>query len=103
MEQPVVLGWPSAAVALAAFGAALRTERGWLGLAGAIAATPFCVFVSGYALFHWWGAVAGVANFAAALLIFRARRDMAFAALLPFLIIVTVLGVFALRHIRLLR
>jgi len=28
---------------------------------------------------------------------------MAFAALLPFLIIVTVLGAFALRHIRLLR
>jgi len=103
MWAAIVLGWPAVVMALTAFAAALRTGRTSLGFAGAAIATPFCLYVNGYPLFHWTGAIACGANFLAAFLIHRGRRDVAFTVLLPFLIIVTVLAVFALRHIRLLR
>ena len=99
----VIFGWPAVLLAVAAFGAALLTPRAWLGLIGASLAAPFCVFVSGYPLFHRAGQIALAANFLAAYLLHRGRRDVAFTLLLPFLMIVTVLAVFALRDIRLLR
>ena len=99
----VVFGWPAALLAATAFGVALATPRAWLGFVGASLAAPFCVFVSGYPLFGWTAQVALAANFLAAYLLHRGRRDVAFTLLLPFMIIVTVLAVFALRDIRLLR
>jgi len=97
----VIFGWPAVFLAVAAFGVALLTPRTWMGFIGASLAAPFCLFVSGYPLFHRAGQVALAANVLAAYLLHRGRRDMAFTLLLPFMMIVTVLAVFALRDIRL--
>lgn len=51
----IAFGWPAVAVALASFGLAFLTTHAWLGFIGAAAAASFCVFVSGYPLFHWVG------------------------------------------------
>jgi hypothetical protein len=71
----------------------------WLGLIGAAIATPFCVSVSGYPMFHWAGCVALIANFVSAFVISRGRRDVAFAILVPFMMITAFLAVSARRGI----
>ena len=98
-----VVGWPAVAAAVAAFSLAFFTTRTWFGFIGAAFAAPFCLFVSGYPLFHWGGLVALAANFVAAYLLYRGRPDVAFTALVPFMMIVTVLAVFTLRDITLVR
>ena len=99
----VVFGWPAVVAALAAYGCAFLTTRASLGFLGALIATPFCVFVSGYPMFHWAGPVALGANFLSAYVLYRGRRDVAFTVLLPFMMVVTLLAVFALRDISLVR
>ena len=96
-------GWPAVTVALVVFGLAFLTTHACLGFIGASIAAPFCLFVGGYPLFHWAGHVAMCANFLAAYLLHHGRRDVAFTALLPFMMVLTVLFVFALRDITLLR
>jgi hypothetical protein len=90
-------------VALVAFGAAFLTTQGWLGLLGAAASVPFCLFTSGFPLFRELSYVAIGANFVSAWLLYRQRREHAFPLLLPFMMITAVLGVFALRGIVLVR
>jgi hypothetical protein len=89
--------------ATAAFSFAFLTNRRWLGFVGAGIAAPFCLFAAGYPLFHWAAPVALAANFVAAYLLSRGRPDVAFTALVPFMMIVTLLAVFALRDITLVR
>jgi hypothetical protein len=89
-------------LAFAAFAGAFLTTNDWLGFIGATIGAPFCFFASDFPLFHWLGLTALVANFLAAGLLYRGRREIAFAALVPFMIVATVLAVFALRGIRLL-
>jgi len=93
--------WPAAVVAVAAFGMAFMTTRRWSGFLGAATAAPFCLFVSGYPLFHGISQIAVAANFVAAYLLYRDRPEVAFAALVPFMMILVVLAVFALRGITL--
>lgn len=59
---PFVFGWPSAVLALAAFGVAFLTPHSWLGFVGAAIAVPFCLDVSRYPVFHIAGYVALTAN-----------------------------------------
>ena len=99
----IVFGWPAAVLSLSLFGLALLTTHAWLGFIGAAIAAPFCADVSGYPLFHWAGHLALAANFVSAYCLRIGRRDVAFTMLLPFMIILTVLAVFALRGITLLR
>jgi len=70
---------------------------------GGVIIAPFCVSVSGYPLLHWAALIALGMNFVAAWLLYRGRADMAFAALVPIMMIIATLTVFAFRDIRLLR
>jgi hypothetical protein len=99
----VVFGWPAVVLALSAFAGGFLTSRSWLGLLGALISAPFCFYASGYPLFHWIAPIGLCANFVAAWLLHRRRHDIAFAALVPFVMIVTTLAVFAIRNIRLMR
>ena len=98
----VIFGWPAVVLAFATFAAGFLTNRTWLGFAGAAFAAPFCFYASGYPLFEWFAPIALAANFVSAWLLYRGRADIAFAALLPFMMVAAVLAVFALRDIRLL-
>jgi hypothetical protein len=98
-----LFGWPSAAAAVATFCLALLTpSRKWLGFAGATIAMPFCAVLSRSPTFRAPGLIALGANVLSAYLFYRGRRDIAFACLVPFMMIATILAVFALRHITLL-
>ena len=99
----VVFGWPPVVVAFTAFAAGFLTTRTWLGFIGAAIAAPFCFAASGYPLFHWVALVALGANFVSAFLLHRGRADIAFAALVPFMMVAALLAVFAFREVRLLR
>jgi hypothetical protein len=98
-----LVGWPAVFAATAAFSFAFLTRHTWLGFVGAGIAAPFCLFAAGYPLFHWAAPVALVGNILAAYLVYRGRPEVAFASLLPFIMIVTLLAVFALRDITLVR
>jgi hypothetical protein len=98
-----LVGWPAVFAATTAFSFAFLTNSRWLGFVGAGIAAPFCLFAGGYPLFHWAAPVALAANVLAAYLVYRGRPDVAFASLLPFILIVTVLAVFGLRGITLVR
>ena len=98
----IIFGWPAVCAAFVVFGLALFTASTWLAFTAAAIATPFCLFVTGYPMFRWAGWVALAANFLSACLM-RRRREIAFAALVPFMMIVTLLAVFAAREITLVR
>jgi hypothetical protein len=96
-----LVGWPAIFAATTAFSFAFLTNRRWLGFVGAGIAAPFCLFAGSYPLLHWAAPVALAGNVLAAYLVYRGRPDMAFTSLLPFIMIVTVLAVFAWRGITL--
>jgi hypothetical protein len=58
------------------------------------------MFVSGFPLLQWIALIAFGGNFLAAWRLYRGRPGRAFAALLPFMLIVAVLAVFAFRDVR---
>jgi hypothetical protein len=93
-------GAAGAALSLALFLAAFLRSSPALATAAALASVPFCAFTSGYPLFGGmaWVALAGN-GIAAATLGFR--KDVAFAALTPFLGICLFLCVLGMRGIRL--
>jgi hypothetical protein len=99
----LVFGWPAVVLAFGAFALAFLTPRSWLGFIGAAIGAPFCFYASGFPLFYWIALTAAGANFVAAYLLVRGRAEIAFAALVPFMLITVTLAVFALRGIRLLR
>ena len=84
-----VFGWPAVAAAGLAFSAAFLFRRSWLGLVGAALAAPFCFLVSLYPIpvGRVGGIIAFAANFVCAWLLYRGRREVAFAFLLPFMIV----------------
>ena len=97
----IVLGWPAVLAAFGAYGVAFVTTHAWSGFIGAVIAAPFCVIVSGYPMFAAAGQVTLAANVLAAFLLYRGRREVAFAALVPFMVVSTALAVFAVRGITL--
>jgi len=98
----LLFSWPAVVLAGVAYVAAFLTARTWLAFIGALVVAPFCVFVSGYPLFHRVALIALGANFVAAWLLHRGRPDIALAALVPVMMIIATLTVFAFRNIRLL-
>jgi hypothetical protein len=93
--------WLSPTACLVAFAFGFLTTRSWLGFIGAAVAVPFCLAVYSYPMFRWAGPLALCTNFVAAYLLYRGRSDIAFACLVPFAVIFTILCVFAVRHITL--
>ncbi len=94
-------GWAGPAISLALFSAAFALESRVLGLAGAIASAPFCVFASGYPILGGIAWAALIGNLLAGCCMHR-RREVAFAALTPFGALCVFLAVLAFRGIRLL-
>ena len=78
MSWTVLSGWPSAVVAFAAFRAALLTTRSWLALLGA-AIAALLLSTSSFPIFRELSYVAIATNFAWAWLLYRERREHAFA------------------------
>jgi hypothetical protein len=99
----ILFSWPAIVLAGAAYAVAFLTTRTWAGFVGAVIIAPFCMFLSGYPLLHWVALVAFAANFVAAWLLRRGRPDVAFAALVPVMMMIATLTVFAFRDIRLVR
>lgn len=83
-----VIGWPLVATAIVAFGVAFYTGRAWVGFAGAVIAVPLCLYLMDMPYLYWASRIAVVANFVAVAALWRSRRDIAFAMLLPFTIMV---------------
>jgi hypothetical protein len=84
-----------------AFLIAFISSRSWFAFLGSALAAPFCFFVSLYPVLigHYGGPIALAANFISAWLLYRGRREIAFAFLLPFILVVTLMAllVFAQR------
>lgn len=98
-----VIGWPIVAGAIAAFGVAFSTRYSWAGVAGALIAAPLCLYLEDLPYLHWVSLAALVANFGAAALLWRGRRDIAFTLLLPFMIVVALIAIFWIRDFSVFR
>jgi hypothetical protein len=87
-----VSGWPSVAAAATFLVVGLSLKRSWLAFAGAIAAIPFCILVSGYPIpiGRFGGPTALLANFASVWLLHRRQYALAFGLIVPFMIIAAV-------------
>ena len=81
----VVLGWPFVALAGVVFLIAFLSSRRWLGFAGSALAAPLCFLVGLYSIpmGHYGGPIALATNFISAWLLYRGRREIAFAFLVP--------------------
>ena len=93
-----VIGLPLLAAAIAAFGVALSTRHTWAGLAGAVIAVPLCLYLKDMPYLHWVSLAALPANFVSAAALWRGRHDIAFAMLLPFMIMVVLVVILWLRN-----
>jgi hypothetical protein len=82
------IGWPVVGVTIAAFGLAFSTRRRWVAFAGALIASPLCWYLKDMPYLHWVSLAALPANFAAAMALWRGRHDIAFAMLLPFMMMI---------------
>ena len=83
-----VIGWPAVAAAIVAFGAAFYTRHTWVGFVGALIATPLSLYLTDMPYLHWVSLAALPANFVAVAAWWRGRPDIAFAMLLPFMLMV---------------
>lgn len=83
-----VIGWPLVAAAIVLFGVAFYAQRAWVGFAGAVIAAPLCLYLMDMPYLYWASRIAVAANFVSALALWRDRRDIAFAMLLPFMVMV---------------
>jgi uncharacterized membrane protein YfcA len=93
-----VIGWPVVAAAIVAFGVALSTRHTWVGFAGAVIATPLCLYLTEMPYLHWVSLAALPANFMSAAALWRGRHDIAFAMLLPFMIVIVLVVILWLRN-----
>ena len=92
------IGWPVVAAAIAAFGVAFSTRHTWAGVAGAVIAGPLCLYLADMPYLHWVSLAALVANFVSAAALWRGRHDIAFAMLLPFMIMIVLVAILWLRN-----
>ena len=93
-----VIGWPVVAAAVVAFGVALSTRHAWAGVAGAVIAVPLCLYLKDMPYLHWVSLAALPANFVSIAVLWRGRPDIAFAMLLPFMIMVVLVVILWLRN-----
>lgn len=92
------IGWPVLAAAIAAFGVAFFSRHTWAGLVGALIAVPLCLYLKDMPYLHWVTLAALGANFASAAALWRGRHDIAFAMLLPFMVMTVVVAILWLRN-----
>jgi uncharacterized membrane protein YfcA len=86
------------AAAIVSFGVAMSTRHTWVGLAGAVIAAPLCLYLKDMPYLHWVSLAALPANFASVAALWRGRHDIAFAMLLPFMIMTVVIAILWLRN-----
>jgi hypothetical protein len=94
----VVFGWPFAALAGVVFLIAFPSSRRWLGFAGSALAAPFCFLVGLYPIpmGRYGGPIALATNFISAWPLYRGRREIAFAFLVPFMMLVALMALLVL-------
>lgn len=80
------IGWPLVAAAIIVFGVAFYTGRAWAGFAGALIAAPLCLYLKDMPYLHWASVAALPGSFLSVVALWRGRRDIAFAMLLPFMV-----------------
>lgn len=83
-----VIGWPLVAAAIVAFGVAFATRHTWAGLAGAFIAVPLSLYLKDMPYLHWVSLAALPGSFLSAAALWRSRHDIAFAMLLPFMLMI---------------
>ena len=97
------VGWPMLVAASAAFGVAFVPRFRSMGVAGAVIAVPLCLYLKDLPFLHWTSLAALPANFISAALLWRGRRDMAFALLLPFMCVIALIAIFWMRNFSVFR
>jgi hypothetical protein len=98
-----VIGWPVVAAAVASFGLAFAARLSWAGLVGAFIAAPLCLYLKNLPYLHWLSVVALATNFVSAALLWRGRRQIAFALLLPFMSVIALIAIFWIRDFSVFR
>lgn len=93
-----VVGWPIVAAVIVAFGVAFSTRHVWAGLAGAVIAAPLCLYLADMPYLHWVSLAALPANFVSVAALWRGRHDIAFAMLLPLMIVVVLSVILLVRN-----
>ena len=93
-----VIGWPVVAAVLVAFGVAFSTRHIWVGFAGALIAAPLCMYLTDMPYLHWVSLAALTGNFLSVAALWRGRPDIAFAMLLPFMIMIVLVAILWLRN-----
>jgi hypothetical protein len=86
------------AAAIAAFGVSFWPRFRRAGLAGAIVAAPLCLYLKDFPFLHWASLAALVTNFVSAALLWRGKRDVAFACLVPFMCVLALIAIFWMRN-----
>ena len=97
------MGWPVVVAASLAFVVAFSTRHTWAGFAGASIAAPLCLYLADMPYLHWVSLAALGANFVTAAAVWRGRRDIAFAMLLPFMMMVVLTVILLLRNFSVFR
>jgi len=89
----IVFGWPSAFAGSALLVTGVVTKRPWVGAAGAFVASGFCAYVAMHPPpLRWFGIVAMTCNWLGVTAMARGRGGWAVAALMPFALLVALLG-----------
>jgi glucose-6-phosphate-specific signal transduction histidine kinase len=73
------------------------------GVAGALIAAPLCLYLKDLPYLQWTSVVSLGANFVSAGFLWRGRRDIAFALLLPFMIVIALIAIFWTRDFSVFR
>jgi uncharacterized membrane protein YfcA len=98
-----VIGWPVVVVAIVTFGVAFSTSRAWVGFAGVLIAAPLCLYLTEMPYLYWVSRAALAANFLSVAAMWRRRPDIAFAMLLPFMIMIALVVILWLRNFSVFR
>ena len=93
-----VIGWPVVAAAIVAFGVALSTRRTSAAFAGAVISAPLCLYLAEMPYLHWVSLAALAANVVSVAALWRGRHDIAFAMLLPFMMMIVLIAILWFRN-----
>lgn len=92
----LVMGWPAVGVSVILFAAGLFSRRPGLVLAACAISTPFCLYVSAYPAFRFWGLSVLVLNVLSVRASRSGRPIVAGALVLPFVVLAGTLARFVL-------
>lgn len=91
-------GWAVVAAAIAAFGVAFATRFTWAGFIGTLIVLPLGLYLQSMPYLHWVSLAAMPASFVSAIALWRRRHDIAFAFLLPFMLMVVLIVILWFRN-----